>query len=311
MLSPRLRIADNLSSAPLRVFFLTLTLLIRFLAHLPLPLLHNLGALLGWAVFIVSPTYRRHLRENTAQAGDWARAARTETIAEAGKGILELPKIWLQPQAQMLNSIVRISGWALVEAAWHGENQRRGILFLTPHLGCFEITAQYYASHRPITVLYRPPKQVWLQTLVERGRGGDFLKLAAADRSGVRTLLKALKRGEAVGMLPDQVPGNGEGIWASFFGRPAYTMTLAVRLAEGGATVLLAYAERLAYGAGYHLKLRALAAPLTGSLEQRAMQLNRELETLIRECPGQYLWAYNRYKVPAGATPPTAPANTA
>jgi KDO2-lipid IV(A) lauroyltransferase len=120
----------------------------------------------------------------------------------------------------------------------------------------------------------------------------------------VRRLLKALKTGEAVGMLPDQVPGKGEGLWLPFFGRPAYTMTLAARLAETGATVLMAYAERLHYGAGYHLKLFPLRHELSGDLANRAAQLNRELEQLIRECPEQYLWGYNRYKVPAGAEPP-------
>jgi KDO2-lipid IV(A) lauroyltransferase len=112
-------------------------------------------------------------------------------------------------------------------------------------------------------------------------------------------------------MLPDQVPGKGEGAWLPFFGRPAYTMTLAARLAETGATVLLAYGERLHYGAGFHLKLFALSAPLEGDLMQRAAQLNRELEALIRQCPEQYLWGYNRYKVPAGATAPAADASEA
>lgn len=293
-----LRFADNALCALTR---LAMSFLIRFLSRLPLQLLHNLGALLGWSAYLCSPTYRRHIRENLALAGDWAEAERATAIVEAGKGILELPNIWLRPQREVVAQVVRVTGWELVEAAWRESN--RGILFLTPHLGCFEITAQYYASHRPISVLYRPPKQAWLRPLVEGGRGAN-LKLATADLSGVRTLMKALKRGEAIGMLPDQVPGKGEGVWAPFFGRPAYTMTLAARLAESGATVLLAYAERLVYGAGYHLKLRPLAARLEGTLAQRAAQINRELEGLIRECPGQYLWGYNRYKVPNGASLP-------
>lgn len=274
---------------------------IRLMALLPLPLLHNLGALLGWLTYLCSPTYRRHLQENLIQAGVRDRRTRTVAIVEAGKSILELPKIWLRPQTEVVARVVRVTGWELVESAWREESN--GILFLTPHLGCFEITAQYYASHRPISVLYRPPKQDWLKPLVTGGRGAN-LNLAAADLGGVRALMKALRRGEAIGMLPDQVPGKGEGIWVPFFGRPAYTMTLAARLAESGATVLLAYAERLLYGAGYHLKLRPLAAPLAGTLEERAAQLNRELEDLIRECPGQYLWGYNRYKIPAGAPAP-------
>lgn len=272
--------------------------LFRLLSFLPLPVLHNLGALLGWAAWLASPTYRRHLRENAALAGvgDAAGAA----IAEAGKGLLELPKIWLRPHAEVVERVVRVSGWELVEEA---RAQGRGILFLTPHLGCFEITAQYYASVGPITVLYRRPKQAWLAPLIESGRGAN-LRLAPADMSGVRRLIKALRGGEAVGMLPDQAPGAGEGIWAPFFGRPAYTMTLAARLAETGATVLRAYAERLHYGAGYHLKLFPLSQPLSGDLPARVAQINAELEALIRDCPEQYLWGYNRYKKPSGAPDP-------
>ena len=281
-----------------------LPVLFRFLSRLPLPLLHNLGALAGWLAWLLSATYRRNFSTHIEQAG--MTAAKSAAIAEAGKALLELPMIWLRPQDEVVARVVKVSGWELVEDAWAAG---RGILFLTPHLGCFEITAQYYAAqsthaaHGPMTVLYRRPKQDWLAPLIEEGRGAN-LKLAPADLSGVRRLLKALKSGEAVGMLPDQVPGNGEGSWLPFFGRPAYTMTLAARLAETGATVLLAYGERLHYGAGYHLKLFALAAPLEGDLLQRAAQLNRELETLIRSCPQQYLWGYNRYKVPAGAERP-------
>ncbi|MBI3095177.1 MAG: lysophospholipid acyltransferase family protein [Rhodocyclales bacterium] len=268
------------------------------LARLPLPLLHNLGALAGWLAWLLSATYRRNFSVHIAQAG--LTQAKSAAIAEAGKALLELPKIWLRPQAEIIERVVTVSGWELVEDAWRAG---RGILFLTPHLGCFEITAQYYAARKPMTVLYRRPKQDWLAPLIEEGRGAN-LKLAPADLSGVRRLLKALKSGEAVGMLPDQVPGKGEGAWLPFFGRPAYTMTLAARLAETGATVLLAYGERLHYGAGFHLKLFPLSAPPAGDLTQRATQLNRELEALIRQCPEQYLWGYNRYKVPAGAEPP-------
>lgn len=285
--------------------------LFHFLSGLPLARLQTLGAALGWLVWLLSPTYRRHMRENMALAlGGMtvreARRIRWAAIAEAGKATLELPKIWLRPSAETTAYIVDVRNWSLVEAA---QRAGQGIVFLTPHLGCFEITAQYYALRAPISVLYRPPRQPWLQAMIERGRARANLHLASADLAGVRTLFKALKRGEAIGMLPDQTPQVGEGRWIDFFGRPAYTMTLAARLSESGDCVLFAWAERLPRGAGYRLHLQAPAQAIDGTTDERAQQINREIEQLILQRPEQYLWGYNRYKRPAGAEAPPKPSN--
>lgn len=277
-------------------------LLIRLLAALPLPLLHAAGALLGWAVYALSPTYRRQLRQNLSRAGYRDAATRRAAIASAGKGLLELPAIWLRPRAEVLRWVRRIDGEALIEAA---RAEGLGIVFLTPHQGCFEITAKVAAERFPITALYRPPKQRFMQALIEAGRAGPNLRLATPDYAGVRELLGALKRQEAVGVLPDQVPSEGEGEWVEFFGRPAYTMTLAGRLARrAGSVTLLAFGERLPRGEGYVVHLRPLPAALPG--ESDARRVNRALEALVRECPQQYLWGYNRYKQPRGAPPPPA-----
>lgn len=274
--------------------------LFRLLSRLPLGVVHAVGAGLGRLTYLLSPTYRRHLRENMAQAGIGPEL-RGEAVAEAGKQVLELPRIWLRPLEDVTAQMAEVIGWEHVEAA---QRAGKGILFLTPHLGCFEITAQYYAAFGDITVLYRPPRQAALQAMIEQGRRRQRLHLAPADLSGVRSLIKALKRGEAVGMLPDQAPKVGEGAWLDFFGRPAYTMTLAARLSETGAAVILAWGERLPAGRGYRLHLRPPLQPLTGDTLERAGQINREIEALVRERPGQYLWGYNRYKRPAGAEPP-------
>lgn len=277
--------------------------LARLLAALPLSILHRLGAIVGTAVYALAPRYRHFLSANLRAAGFAEPALLREAVAEAGKGLLELPAIWLRPHTTVAGWVTQVSGWDLVEAALA---RRRGIIFLTPHLGCFEITAQYYAhrapDYAPLTVLYRSPKKKAVEPLMLAGRERPNLRVASADLRGVRILLRALKNGEAIGILPDQAPGVGEGEWAEFFGRPAYTMTLAGRLAAAGAQVLLAYAERLPRGRGYHLRLEAMPAPLAG--ESPARTLNRALEGLIRQCPAQYGWAYNRYKVPAGAQAP-------
>jgi Kdo2-lipid IVA lauroyltransferase/acyltransferase len=266
-------------------------------SRVPLVVLHALGAWLGWAIYGLSPTYRRHLRENLQAAGFGDAATRRAAIAGAGRQLAELPYVWLRPRAEVIAKVKRLEGMAHVDVA---RAAGKGTVFLTPHLGCFEVTAMAAAQQFPITVLYRPPKFAWLQPLIEERRGGGNVRLARADYSGVRKLLAALSRGEAVGLLPDQVPGEGEGAWAEFFGRPAYTMTLALRLAQrSGAACLLAWGERLPHGDGYVIHVRPMPPAEPG--ESEARHLNRAIEALVRESPGQYLWGYNRYKRPAGA----------
>jgi KDO2-lipid IV(A) lauroyltransferase len=264
----------------------------RLLALLPLPVLHAAGAALGWLSFLASPAYRRRFLANAAQA-DYRFAQVRTAVSEAGKLIAESPRLWFGRPVT-----IQWDGAELISAA---RAQGRGIVFLTPHLGCFEITAQAYAARfGPITVLYRPARKPWLRELVDTVRSRPNLDSVPTTLSGVRQMLKALKSGEAVGLLPDQVPPEGLGAWAPLFGRPAYTMTLSTRLAaQTGATVLLAWGERLRGGRGYRVHLRSwsrgeVATDAVGA----AAQVNAEMEALIRECPQQYLWGYARYKQP-------------
>ena len=274
--------------------------ILRLISCLPLGLVHLLGGWLGRLIYLLSPTYRRHLGENMAQAGIEP-TMRGAAVAEAGKQMLELSRIWLRTLEDAKAQVVEAEGWEHVVAA---QAAGKGIIFLTPHLGCFEITAQYYAAFGDITVLYREPRQAAIRELILTGRKREHLHLAPADVSGVRSLIKALRKGQAVGMLPDQAPKVGEGLWLNFFGRPAYTMTLAARLTETGATSLMAWGERLPGGRGYRLHIRPPLKSFEGATVDRAQQINLEIEALVRECPTQYLWGYNRYKHPGGAEPP-------
>ena len=272
-------------------------ILLGAIAALPLRMLHALGAVLGWALYGISPTYRRHLRDNLAQAGYTDARVRHEAIASAGRMLAELPAMWFRPHESVAGLVREVVGEqeALAERA-----QGKPLLFLTPHMGCFEVTAQYAARQLPITVIYRPPHMGWLEPLMLEGRSRPNVRLVPADVTGVREVFTALQRCEAVGFLPDQVPGEGEGEWAEFFGRPAYTATLAPRLARrADIACFLAYARRLPRGAGYGIVIRPFPASLPQETPTRL--LNRALEALVRECPGQYLWGYNRYKTPRGA----------
>jgi KDO2-lipid IV(A) lauroyltransferase len=67
---------------------------------------------------------------------------------------------------------------------------------------------------------------------------------------------------------------------------------------QTGATVLLVWGERLPWGRGFRLHFRGLQTPLSSVLDVAVVQINQEMERLIRECPQQYLWGYGRYKQP-------------
>ncbi|MGZ8967469.1 MAG: lysophospholipid acyltransferase family protein [Gallionella sp.] len=278
--------------------------LFSLLARLSLPTLHRLGAALGYLSYTFSASYAARTQENLhdsklVQDGHHFAALLKQSVAEAGKSITELAWIWTRPHAEVCAAVKQVEGWQhLVDAQATG----KGGIILTPHWGSFEMIGAYVGQHFPLTNLYRAPKRAWIETLMRNGRQRGQAKLASADVSGVRILLKALKRGEAIGLLPDQVPSNGEGEWVDFFHRPAYTMTLSGRLAEAsGAAVVLAYAERLADGAGYILRITPLSLDFTQSVP---LQINQALEQVIATAPAQYLWSYNRYKTPSGVANP-------
>lgn len=268
--------------------------LFQVLSVLPLTLLHGLGWGLGWLTFLASGVYRRRFLRHARKAGygwrQWAGA-----IGQAGQLVTELPRLWLGRSPD-----IRWHGAQHIEAALA---LGRGIVFLTPHLGCFEITAQAYAqrfgSIQPMTVLFRPARQRWLRTLIAGARQRPGLQTAPTTLAGVKQMIKALRQGQAVGLLPDQVPPLGMGVWAPFLGEPAYTMTLSARLAQQtGATVLLAWGERLAWGQGYAVHVLPWAGDLPAEAVAAARAVNEAMESLIGLCPGQYLWGYERYKQP-------------
>jgi Kdo2-lipid IVA lauroyltransferase/acyltransferase len=278
-----------------------------WISRLPLGLVHWVGGVLGWLFYALSPPYRRRMRENAARAGVEP-ARRRLAVTQTGRMAAEVPWLWFREASRPLAKLVTWDGDELIERALA---RGRGLLFYTPHMGNFEMAARAYGERfggrQPVTVLYRPARQSWLARLQTTSREHPGMKAAPATLAGVRQLIRALRKGESVGLLPDQVPPEGQGVWAPFFGAPAYTMTLAARLAQQTeASVLFVWCERRPHGAGFVFHVREMREPMpplgddpTGALGAGAV--NRELEALILECPQQYLWGYNRHKQPRAA----------
>lgn len=272
---------------------------VRLTAALPLWFLQSTGRVLGTLVYACPGRYRRRLQANARQAGYTDPAFARRAAAETGAMVFEIPKVWWRTSACLAKTVSddeQVVHDALAEG--------RGVIYLTPHLGCFEITARHLTRHGPLTVMYRPSRSPILDPIVSSARDMPNLHAVPASRQGVREFVRALRRGEAVGMLPDQVPREGDGLWLPFFGRPALTMTLAARLAsQTQAAVILIAGERLPAGRGWRIHYLRLPEPLPEAPETLAAQINGAMEILIRRFPEQYLWSYNRYKQPDDAPP--------
>jgi KDO2-lipid IV(A) lauroyltransferase len=184
----------------------------------------------------------------------------------------------------------------------------KGAIIMSPHLGAWEIGAQAIAekfgpAHGPLVALFRPARKAWLEPLVANARTRPFLDSAPTSLAGVRTLIRTLRHGGYTAILPDQVPSLGQGVWAPFFGREVYTMTLLAKLAQQtGAQVILTWCERLPAGQGFCMHMRPFDAPEMKdahvSPEAAAAAVNRGVEAMVRHAPGQYLWGYARDKQP-------------
>ena len=289
-----------------------MTAVFKILALIPLPLLHGLGIVLGWLIYWAPGRHSARMRNNVytsgicSQPGECRRLLR-RVIGESGKAILELAPMWMRPFDKVLKLVKGTQGWEQIDAALAAG---RGLIIIAPHLGCFELINLYYASRQAFTAMYKPPRQPQLEAIMLAGRQRGQAKLVPTDMSGVRALLSALKRGEGIGILPDQVASAGDGVWAPFFGRQAYTPTLAASLQrKTGAAAFYVVAERLSWGRGYVLHVVPVEGSFAEDKTAAALKINRGVEDIVRRFPAQYLWSYNRHKRPGNAPPPpTTPA---
>lgn len=268
--------------------------LFRLISLMPLGVLHAVGRIAGRLVFALPGRYRDRLIAHARQAGYSDPAFAWRSAAEAGAMILELTHVWFRGQeslARVVSDEEHIVHQALSE--------KRGILFLSPHLGCFELLARYATLYQPMTVMFRPPKQTFFMPLLQAARNTTGVKAVPANLQGVRAFLKVLKNNEFVGMLPDQVPQLGEGVWAPFFGREAWTMTLPGKLVRAThPIVVVAACERLPSGKGWRMHYLRAPDVLPDDPRDQAMLFNRMMQTVITRFPEQYLWSYHRYKRP-------------
>jgi KDO2-lipid IV(A) lauroyltransferase len=286
-----------------------MNLLLKLISLLPLAFIHKVGSFGGALAFRCGSRFRKLLIENMKGAGLDAERLAPTVARQLGMGAVEMLWIWKTPSSRILELVQSDEeGLKRVHAVL---SAGRNAIFMTPHVGCFEISpiwgyeACLKKYGKQIVILFRMPKMKFLQDFVARSREREGIITAPADLSGVRRIIRLMRDGQVFGSLPDQAPGRGEGVWAPFFGRLAYTMTFPLKMArEFDAARFVVWTERIP-GKGWKVFIREWTGELTGDQFKDAAAMNRMLEQLIMKAPEQYIWNYNRYKSPRGAHEPT------
>lgn len=269
----------------------------RMIGLLPLQMLQHIGEMLGNIAWRMPGSYKRRAATNMRLAYPEAdEAQQRQSMQELMCMFLELPYLWAPRNINRLEQLVSCDAWDLID---HELAKGRGLILISPHIGCFEMLCPLYSRRHIATVIYKEPRLKWLAALIDRVRISPQLTMVPANQQGVKGLVRALMRGQTIGLLPDQVPAEGDGVYAPFFGQDAYTVTLVQRLQTMRQTSIFTVGlERLKGGRGYHLHVEPIPHVLSDDPIEAATQMNRALESMIHKMPSQYLWGYNRYKAP-------------
>lgn len=277
-----------------------LRLVVRGIGRLPLRLGRVAGLGIGAMLWLLPNPAKRTARANLARCypdldpAERRRRARL-SLMHLGQTLTDSAWVWTRSPAELHAAVREVHGFEQVRQA---RDQGLGIIFVSPHIGCWELVCSWLAQEVPLTALYRPPRLAALESIMKTGRQSTGATLVPTDGRGIRALHKALRRGETIGILPDQAPRHGHGVIAPFFGQPARTMTLLSRLARSGqGPVIHCVMERLPRGGGFRLHLLPASPEVADPDDERAAAaVNRDVERCIALCPEQYMWSYRRFR---------------
>ena len=286
---------------------------LRLLGSFSLPATRRLGRFLARLARHVARDLRRTIDINlriTHPGMDEAsrRAITNDCIESTVVNALEMTALWHHDNDWVSALPLELEGESVLLDALH---RPEGILIICPHIGNWELLGRYLPRCGPITCLYQPPRLAELEELVRRGREQSGTRVVPTSQRGIAQLLKALRNGEMVGILPDQVPAKGSGIFAPWYGQPALTMTLVHSLMQKtGCQAILGYALR--EREGFRIIFRQAPEALYSSDALTAVTaLNVMVEQAIASDCAQYQWGYKRLrKQPEGLRSPyKRPAN--
>ncbi len=273
--------------------------ILRLFSSLPLVALQIAGACVGLLIYLSSPRYQRRLYKNHQSAANYSKFKLTpwRVAAESGMIFADTLWIWRHPKDSIHKATIENVD-QIIELSKNG----KGLIVLASHFGGFEIVPRIFAEHTRATVMYRPARKGWVNELMLKSRKHSQIEFVEANIGGVRQIKRALVKGEVVGLLADQVPSVGDGVWAKFFNQYAYTTSFPIKLArQANVAILFVGAERLGLGKGWRIRSRLMPEAFSDCLVDACTEMNQYFEEMIVSKPHQYMWSYNRYKRPTGA----------
>ncbi len=282
----------------------TLTPLLCGLSYLPLPWLRGIGTVMGRLLYKFSSQKGRvRLSDNLLLTGmcsnDELTTMSRRTAEELCKTLIETITIaWFRSKQYNAGLVNEMHGIELVETEI---SRGKAIVFLTPHIGNFEIAlkATAYRLKNNFTVLYKPAKDEWYNELMLNGRSEDNIKPVPITARGILSLVKALRNHEYIGVLPDSVASQGDGVWVDFFGQRVFAATLAAKMSSvKDVATFVVGSRRVANGfvVEYIPYITTSDKPLTMTQE-----IYKIIESIVLKAREQYFWSYDRFRKPSHA----------
>ena len=273
------------------------------LAWLPLPAARGLAESLAALVYRVTPRWRGIGERNLQIAFPEASAAERERIlrgsySNLGRVLLALARL---PRLNERN----IGDWIAYEGFGHYEqalSHGRGVIFLTAHLGCWELSSAAHALFgNSMHVMVRSLDNPRLDRLIDRRRT-LFGNRTIRKQNAAKAVLSALRANEAVGVLADQNTAGDDGVFVDFFGVPASATKGVAQLASrGGAAVIPGFAFWNEKDGRYVLKFYppvelVESGDRDADVQENTGRCQAAIEQAIREHPDQWLWIHRRWK---------------
>lgn len=289
--SERYRLSERVKAWVIRIFY-------RLLSILPLHVVQWLGERIGDILYCHSRSAQT-TKANIALCFPELTAIEQAALVKAslratGQTIVETGVCWNWSLEHCARLIRQVDGEAMFAER---VADPRGLILLMPHLSTWEMLHPVLSRHTAFTAMYKPPKIRPLDDWMQRVRNRTSAVMVPANRKGVLELMKALKEGKTVVVLPDQEPARESGAFAPFFGVDALTITLVHGLAvKTNAQLLLVNATRLPKSAGFDVQFVDANSVNVADQRQSLTAMNRLIEQAVRAAPEQYQWEYKRFK---------------